>query len=82
MKDLKNLSDVQLVELYFVNRKDEKIRKELMSRKLSLKPRILKEKFFTTKSHNVPSPLQKLKEQKAKPVDKLTRLVVSKKKKK
>jgi hypothetical protein len=80
--DFKHLSDMQMAELYFADRKNETVREELRSRKLSLNVRILKEKFFTAKSHNVASPLQKIRDAGAMGVDRSARLIVANKKKK
>lgn len=73
--NLKSLSDKELAQLYLF------IRDELKKRKMSLKENKLKDKI-TNKSHNVQSPLNKLAERKAKPVNRDARSIVTKSKNK
>jgi hypothetical protein len=71
--NLKSLSDKDLAQLYLF------IRDELQKRKISLKPNKLKDKI-TDKSHNVQSPMNKLSENKARPVNRDARSIVTKSK--
>tara|TARA_Y100001001_G_C7955605_1_gene290620 strand:+ start:200 stop:433 length:234 start_codon:yes stop_codon:yes gene_type:complete len=72
--NVKKLSDKELAQLYLFTRD------ELKNRKMSLKERKLKEQI-NTKSHNVQSPMAKLAENKARPINKDARSIVRKTKK-